>query len=518
MTTIRLLVCSALVGLLPLNSFAQRLLWEVAFVRPSTAGGTALGNISLLPGNRVLVNGDFFPTRTSGCQPNIRALARIYTLGGVLVREQLGRGLQNGESSVVPAPGGGGWWAGRGYQCPAGATTAQQRPYAQRLTAAGDTLPGWWLAPAAPRATTTASLLQGNRLMTVGMVSPAGTPAPGQQFSLTCSDTLGRVRWTRAYPRQTGGLDYASNLVATPRGGYLLNGEAYVSTGYRPYLAETDSGGRLRRQVLLQPLGPAVTNGSRYTRHCNMLTLPNAQGYLLAGTADSVAAGQLPPGKEIAYVVRLDTALNVQWVYRHPAALSGTGAISTQAYRLNFLPNNSVGLLLAEVRGPGTPTAYLVQVDIATGRRVGYYPLSSNTQAVVLPGDWQWVGDGTLLLCAKSFQAGVTYSQGYVARWDFRGTPLAARTAGEAAALATFALYPNPTTGPPTLAWQLPPGTRAGQLHLYDPLGRLVQALALPATATGTLAVPGLAPGLYVAHLLDADGQRQGGARKLVVD
>ena len=90
--------------------------------------------------------------------------------------------------------------------------------------------------------------------------------------------------------------------------------------------------------------------------------------------------------------------------------------------------------------------------------------------------------------------------------------------AGEAAALATFSLYPNPSAGPPTLAWQLPLGTRAGQLRLYDPLGRLVRTLALPATAAGTATVPGLGPGLYVAHLLDAEGHRQGGARRLVVE
>ena len=347
---------------------------------------------------------------------------------------------------------------------------------------------------------------------------PTGQTGQSQQLRLTCSDTLGQVRWQRNYPRLPSALDFASGLAATPRGGYLISGDAYnySAFGYDHYVLETDSLGNFRRSRLIQPLGPGYNNGYRSTYQCNVLTLPNGQGYLLSGTADSLRV--VTTYSKIGYVMRLDTALRVQWVYRHPAALSGVGTTSNYAFRVRLLPNNTVGLLLTDVRGAGTPAVSLAQVDIATGRRVGFYLLLSNSQSIVIPYDWQWVGDGTLLLCGKSSQAGVTYQQSYVARWDFRGTPLAARSAGEAAALATFALYPNPTTGPPTLAWQLPPGARAGQLRLYDPLGRLVQALALPATAAGSVAVPGLGPGLYVAHLLDAAGHRQGGARKLVVE
>ncbi len=515
MIMIRPLVCSALVGLLPLNTYAQRLLWETAIVRPSPAGGNGLSCV-VPQGTQLLVNGEYFPARSTGCRPTIQAYARVYTMAGALVREQLGRGLQNGESNIVAAPGGGAWWAGRGYQCPAGAAAALQHPYLQRLTAAGDTLRGWWLAPAAPRATTTATLLQGNRLLTAGMVSPVGTPAQGQQFSLTCSDTLGRVRWTRAYPRPPAALDFSIGIAPTPRGGYLLSGDAYVGTGYRHYLVETDSGGQLRRQVLLLPLGPAVTNGSRAYHKCNVLPLPNAQGYLLSGTADSLEAGQFPPGRQLGYVMRLDTALNIQWVYRHPPALAGNGARSNEGWRIRFLPNNSVGLLLTEVRGAGTPAAYLAQVDIATGRRLGFYELLSNSQATVMPNDWQWVGDGTLVLCGKSTQVGGSGSQGYLARWDFRNTPLLAARAGGATRPATVRAYPNPAHETVTIdaADLTLPAARCQLVATVTGQVVLVQDLH---GGRATLAVAGLAPGVYLGRLLSITGQTVGTCKIVVI-
>ena len=497
---------------------AQRLLWEQAFIPAGAAGHDFCNNATLIGGQRILLVGSHAdPRPATGCATSLRAYFRTYTLGGALVGEKPGRKLNSGPFDFAPSVGGAGYFSAAASSCSNNRTYA--RLLVQRVTLAGDTGRAWYMGAAPPPATFGGAILvQGNKIVTAGNVMPVGQTGQVQQVQLTCSDTLGRVRWQRSFPRLVYTNDFSSGLVATPRGGYLVTGDAYnlATIGYDHYLIETDSAGSLRRSRIIQPLGPGYNGGSRGTYQCNVLALPNGQGYLVSGTADSTR--QFTSYSKIGYVMRLDTALNVQWVYRHPPRLAGTNVSSNYAFRVRLLPNNTVGLLLTDVRGPGTPAVSLAQVDIATGRRLGYYLLLSNSQSTVLPYDWQWVGDGTLLLCGKSLDATVTYFQSYVARWDFRGTPLAARSAGEAAALATFALYPNPTTGPPTLAWRLPPGTRAGQLRLYDPLGRLVQALALPATATGTLAVPGLAPGLYVAHLLDADGHRQGGARKLVVE
>ncbi len=77
------------------------------------------------------------------------------------------------------------------------------------------------------------------------------------------------------------------------------------------------------------------------------------------------------------------------WTYHHPPALAGTGTTSNYAYRLRLLPNGTAGLLLSDVRQAGTSSVYLAQLDAATGRRMGFYTLSSNTQAVVIPYDWQ---------------------------------------------------------------------------------------------------------------------------------
>ena len=502
---------------LPLPLAAQRLLWEQAFVRygPYNFEGAA----ALIPGTGpqfLLAGGYAPPTSGSNCLPQFRAYYRLYDLSGALVREQLGRGLTFGTTDYAPSSPGAGWLTAAATVC--AGTSRYARPFVQRLTLAGDTGRAWFLAPAPPQAYTQAILVQGNKIVTGGFVDGSGQGGQLQQVQLTCSDTLGRVRWQHNYPRLPFANDYATALLPTPRGGYLLSGDAYNITGlnYSHYIVETDSAGLLRRSRLIQPLGPGYPNGSRQNTQCNAIALPNAGGYLFSGTADSVQTGSVLHHR-VGYLMRLDTALRVQWVYHHPPALAGTGSAQNYAYRIRLLPNGTVGLLLTDVRSAGTPDVFLVQVDVQTGQRVGFYTMSSNTQSGVLPWDWRWVGDGTLLFCGQSEQLGISYKHSYVARWDFRGTPLAARTAAEARATATFYAFPNPASGPVAFHWQLPPGQRAGAVRLYSPLGQLVRMVALPPTASGQQEVSGLAAGLYVARLVDADGRGQGSAQRLEV-
>ena len=146
--------------------------------------------------------------------------------------------------------------------------------------------------------------------------------------------------------------------------------------------------------MLFQPLGPGFASGSRYNYRCNALVLPNAQGYLLSGTADSLVSGTINPVRQAAYIVRLDTALRVVWTYRHPAAANGTGAISTHANRLRWLPNNTAGLMLSDVRGAGTPDAFLAQGGCGHGPT--HRPLhpqlqlavGSNSSRLAMGGRW----------------------------------------------------------------------------------------------------------------------------------
>ena len=487
---------------------AQRLLWESTFIRNPNRTEGAMGLV--LTGNqRFLLLGAYSRlTSGSGCQAAFQAYYRTYGLGGTVLRETLGRNLILGNLDYARTGPNAGWVAHNGIEC---GTVRRGRPFLQRLTPAGDTLPAraWYPVPAGRDAVVMALLAQGNKLVTAGWVAGPNTNGQFRQMSLTCSDTLGRVRWQRAFPRLPFANDNATAVLPTPRGGYLLSGDAYnlPNQGFDHYVLETDSGGQFRRARLIQPLGPGYPNGTRYNNQCNALALPNAGGYLLAGTADSARNGVTYA--RIGYILRLDTALNVTWVYRHPPALSGTGAAQNFGYRLRLLPNGTVGLLLTEVRGSGTADIFLAQVRVDTGQRVGFYALSSNTQTAVVPTDWQWVGDGTLLVCGGS-RVGTAVPQSYVARWDFSRTALAAGTAAEATAQAAFSCYPNPSRGPVAVEWQLGPGHRAGELRLYSGLGQLVRRQALPATASGRAAVVGLAAGLYLARLVEADGTSPG--------
>ena len=338
-------------------------------------------------------------------------------------------------------------------------------------------------------------------------------PGLRHRYQLTCTDTLGNVQWQYDYLRPTSN-DYCSDLVRTPRGGYLLSGDAQILGGFRQFLVETDSLGRQLKQRVITPFAPNITDGLHYTVHSNILVLPNAQGYLLSGTTDSSFQANTT-----GYIVRLDTALNITWAYRHPPAYQGNGNRSQYGYKIRLLPNNSVGILLTDVRGNGTPDTYLAQVDIATGQRTATYVLSSNAQSAVAPYDWQWLGDGTLLLSGQAWRTGVSGPLGYVARWDFRATPLGAglpsatrpATGGASAALSA---WPNPATETVSVDTQ---NRGAARVELLDLTGRVLRARAVAAgAASATLALAGLPPGLYVLRLRGAAGQGLGTAKVVV--
>ncbi len=465
---------------------------------------------------RVTVRGNYFPPRTGGttCGPQSRAYYQTYDLTGTLLYDRPGRGTGNGENDQgpAPAPGGGHWWVGLGAACLG--NVAYTLGYVQRLSAQGDTVKGWWLGAAPPRSSATAVRARGGTLVVAGFVRPTGgINQQIQQYRLTCLDTLtGAIRWQRDYQNLPKANDYCMALAPTPRGGYLLSGDSQVF-GFQHYLLETDSVGLFRRKRIFSPLGPNFDGGSRYNYSCNILVLPNAGGYLLSGTADSAVTGTT---KSIGYVVRLDTALNVVWTYRHPPGLNGSNVRSQAAYKIRLLPNGTVGLMLVDVRSTYFGT-YLVQLNVSTGQRVAFYALPSNTQQGYMPYDWQWVGDGTLLVCGKSYQVGLTGQQGYLARFDFRGTPLA--TARPAAALAggvSLWAYPNPAGAATTLQVH-GLGRRAATVQLLDLAGRAARTLAVPGDGDHALDLAGLPAGVYLVRLLGTAGRLLGTCKVVVV-
>ncbi|MCB0595284.1 MAG: T9SS type A sorting domain-containing protein [Lewinellaceae bacterium] len=92
-------------------------------------------------------------------------------------------------------------------------------------------------------------------------------------------------------------------------------------------------------------------------------------------------------------------------------------------------------------------------------------------------------------------------------RWEETAPPLRAREeeilpAGEAA----FSLYPNPTTGQLTLAWEgRLPGQQAA-IRLFDATGRVVWRQQRRLERRMELSLAGLPAGLYVLQVQAGEG------------
>lgn len=85
--------------------------------------------------------------------------------------------------------------------------------------------------------------------------------------------------------------------------------------------------------------------------------------------------------------------------------------------------------------------------------------------------------------------------------------------------LAAFTLYPNPSPlGKALLTWQLPGDARAATAVVHSILGQVVATVALPNAPAGTVALQGLAPGIYVVRLLETHGVAVSTAQRLVVE
>ena len=495
---------------------AQQLLWEQGGVHPgSTEDG--LDALVLTPGGQMLATGVTREINSPGgnCAGRyFQALYQIWQLSGTLDSERLGRRLGVGEQGAIAANGSGFWWAGNQLVCGPAGTRSTQRGFVQRLSPRGDTLKAWPLAPAPPNHYGREVLLRGNKVLVAGDDETPGINQ-ARQFSLTCSDTLGNVLWRRLYLHPFTG-DYCTGLAALPSRGYLLTGDAYYANGdRRAQLIETDSLGRQRRRVLIQPLGPNYNVSTHYGFN-NVVVLPGYGGYVLSGTADSAVAAVPSSPIRVGYVMRLDTALRVQWVYRHPPGFANAGATrSQQAFRVRLLPNGTLAFLLQDV-GPFTRDTHLVSLSLG-GQRLGHYALSSNAFTTLSPFDWQWVGDGTLVLCGKALAAGTTTPyRAYLARWDLRGTPLTVRQVSSAmASSGGLTAYPNPATNRVQLIAGAGASERVFELWAVSN-GRYVGTWPLPSSGRLELDVAGLAAGVYVGRVRQTDG-RFGSTCKLVV-
>jgi len=239
------------------------------------------------------------------------------------------------------------------------------------------------------------------------------------------------------------------------------------------------------------------------------------------------------------YVAKLSGSGNWLWA----ATAGGPGDDSTNGLAIDAQGNVYV------TGAMGGPTARFGSTTLSNGS--GYY-VSNNVQTyyndafvakLSAGGAWQWavsaggagadVGteltlDGAGCLFLNGFFEGNQASFGALSLTQAGGPgtyapfrarlgcrPLATAPVREAA---TFALYPNPSrTGDATLTWTLASAPRAARLLVYSALGQLVQEKALAPAAAGTARVSGLAPGVYLARLVDLNGRGLGSARQLIV-
>lgn len=497
-------------------AFGQRLLWERGQLR-SNSTQDGLDGLTLAPnGQQLMATGVTTTTPPPGnscSSPTFQALYQLWNLNGTLANERLGRRIGPGEQGVIAANGSGYWWTGIELLCRR--PRPVQRGYVQRLSWRGDTLRAWPLAPTPPSHSGRVLLLRGDKVLVAGDDQTSG-PGQDRQFSLTCSDTAtGTVLWRRLYihPPFTG--DHCTGLATLPSGGYLLTGDGYNNTSQPAQLIETDSLGRQRRRVLIQPLGPNYQTVNTNDGFNNVLVLPNHGGYVLSGTADSAVAGVPSAPVHAGYVMRLDTALRLQWAYRHPPASANGLTRSQYAFRVRLLPNGTLAFLLQDA-GPFSTATHLVQLSLQ-GQRLGHYDLLSNGFTNLAPFDWLWVGDGTLLLCGKALAApgtgGVPF-RAYLARWDMRGTPLAAARPVATDRTGTLNVFPNPATDRLEVRVSRPPAGALFQLVAVGS-GRLVLTLPLPASGQLTADVSQVPAGIYVGRVLD-DGQVRTGCKVVI--
>jgi hypothetical protein len=199
--------------------------------------------------------------------------------------------------------------------------------------------------------------------------------------------------------------------------------------------------------------------------------------------------------------MRLDTALRVQWVYRHPPGFGGTGTRSQRAFKVRQLTNGTLAFLLQDI-GPLSGTTHLVHVSLQ-GQRLGHYNLSSNGFYNLAPFDWLWLDDGTLLLCGKANANATNYPfRAYLARWDLRQTPLAARQSTSTSRLEALEAWPNPATDQMRVRVARP--AKGLRLVVTAVDGRKVSELAVPDSGVLDVVTADLPAGVYWLRLLSS--------------
>ncbi|QHJ05812.1 T9SS type A sorting domain-containing protein [Hymenobacter busanensis] len=470
--------------------------WEQTYDLPHHASGDVF--LRLLP----LANGGYV---TCGCGsvPNWQMVSGRYAVSGQALWQRPGRIMRTCEQALLA-------WRGR-YAVAATrrvVNSTAEPLFVQWLDAGtGDSLRTADLPVGAVQGRAVGLLAEPDGFTLGGFGSVGGASyTVATDYILARLDTLGGVKWARAYPNPTPGFFvYANDVVRTARGGYLLTGMASQRVSglgvgvYYPWFVETDAQGTLLRSRLVPFFGPRrqTTLDRNFT---STVVLNNGNGYAVCGLVDSI--DNRAPGPQLGYVARVDTALNVAWTRRLPGWRNRYG-YTVQPTRIREQPDGTLQVLSWDLPDANA-YFYVTTLSGATGQVLHQQEFLVSGAQYLRVWDWQLLADSSVVVAGSLERAGSTNYAAWVGRYKLVPRPVLAAGAPKAGAGA-LQLYPNPAGG--ATAWvQLPEA--AGALTLSDALGRVVRRQTVRRTADGgaPIDLTGLPPGLYALRFTGQSG------------
>ncbi|MFD2722110.1 hypothetical protein ACFST9_25550 [Hymenobacter monticola] len=463
--------------------------------------------------------GQYLAGGCEGVQANLGwpAYLGAYGAGGQVVWQHRASDMFTCEQALLP------WGAGFAFvgtaYVPVGSVNVAV-PFLEWFTAGGVSVRKQVLPMAQVRTTPSNALREADGGFTMtGFGYDPGTPSTADTdvYTLTRTDSLGNVVWTRVYHYPVRAIPYPNEVLRTARGGYLLTGFAgYLAPGTRagytnrPWLVETDAAGTQLRQATL-PVAASLEAKAQVLRTFNN-TLPLAGGgaYALAGWADSV---QGTSARRWGYVACFDTALQLRWTTRLPARRGG----AQRPTRVRQLPSGALQVLSFTERQ--SPYLYLTTLNPVTGAIVREEEFAIGGMYAVGVWDWQAQADSSIVVAGSAerltARGGAGPQQAWLGRYKLvaRLPTAAASTmrAGE-----PLRAYPSPAGAGEAVRAVLPAGAGAGRLLVRDALGRTLREVAVVAgTTEATLPVAGLPPGLYLVELVPEQADQPRAAARL---
>ncbi|MBF9222848.1 hypothetical protein, partial [Hymenobacter ruricola] len=322
-------------------------------------------------------------------------------------------------------------------------------PFLEWFNAAGVSVRKQVLPVAQARTTPCSALREadGGYTITGFGYDPAGPfPVDADSYTLTRTDSLGVVLWSRAYRYPTRANPYPNEVMRTGRGGYLLTGFASyalpsVPDGYtnRPWLVETDAAGYLLRQATLPVCAAPEAKAQVLRTFNNTLALAGGATYAFAGLADS---SYWPVTRRWGYVACFDTALQLRWTTRLPARRGQAQRTS----RVRQLPSGAVQVLSFNERV--SPYLFLTTLNPATGAVVQEQEFQIAGMAGVSVWDWQALADSSIVVAGSAQRrtpsGGAGPAQAWLGRYKLVPRLVSAAAAASAAGGAPLRVYPSP--------------------------------------------------------------------------